>query len=204
MGWLSNIFKHGDNAEPKKAVQKTKGPVSVQYGADGKLQSIDVKQNAWASRINGNNKYFTQNAGSLLAASEILKKIANIPQLTYYQIDTPDGTLGRDINGFYTTALLKTAGLKTDFSLKKNEIVASQSLLDFGNMMMNQSTVAMLKQTGQYAKLILMMKCGQCNYESPVETEAGDFTRQCYCCGTANKNNRMAIKVFMQKGLVEL
>jgi len=192
MSWLSKIFKHNN------------GAVQVQYGTEGKVISVNVKQNDWKLLVKGNKKYFSQKAISLLAAAEILRKIPTIPQLNYYEVDTPDGILGRDLNGFYTIAVLKTANLKIEYNLNKTNTVESKSLMDFGNMIANQSTAALLKSSGHYAKLVLMMECGQCGYKSPIETEAGEMVRQCYCCGTTNKTNRAVINVFTQKGLVQI
>jgi len=71
-------------------------------------------------------------------------------------------------------------------------------------MFKSQTTVATLKKQGQYSRLILLMKCGHCGYESPVETQAGAFTRECYCCGTKNNCSRGAVNVIMGSSMVEI
>lgn len=53
------------------------------------------------------------------------------------------------------------------------------------------------KLRGEYASLLMLMKCSLCEYESPVETQAGSFTRECYCCGTENICHRMGVHVFL-------
>ena len=80
--------------------------------------------------------------------------------------------------------------------------VEPKSLTGFGDMIKNQTGTAVIKKSGQYAKLILMMKCGHCGYESPIETEAGEIERQCYYCGTINKTHRGAINVHTPYGMV--
>jgi len=164
----------------------------------------DEKVSSWSFQTNGGSNYYSQNAGSLLDASEILKKLSSIPPQTYYLVDTPDGTLGRDINGFFTEALIKTAHLKIDNPCGETGSVQAQSLMGFGDMLKNQSSVAYQKINGQYAKLVLMMKCGQCGYESPIETVAGEMERQCYNCGTNNKTHRGAISVYTATGTVDV
>ena len=150
----------------------------------------DIKPGRWSFQTSGGSNYYSQNAGSLLLASEILKQLTSIPPQTYYLVDTPDGTLGRDINGFFTEALIKTANLKIDYPCGKTESVQAQSLMGFGNTEENMSSVAVIKNSGGYAKLILMMKCGQCGYDSPIETVSGDMERQCYFCGANNRTQR--------------
>ena len=164
----------------------------------------EVKQGAWSLQIKGGSGYYTQNADSLFVATEILKKLTSVPPQTYYLVDTPDGTLGMDINGFFTEAPIKTANLKIDNPCGKTESAQAQSLTGFGNMMNNQNSVALQKLHGQYAKLILLMKCGQCGYESPIETVAGNMERECYSCGTNNRTHRGKITVFMESGAVEV
>jgi len=41
-------------------------------------------------------------------------------------------------------------------------------------------------------------------YESPVETDAGELIRECYCCGAENRGNRGGINVFTPGGMVEI
>ncbi|MDR2148374.1 MAG: hypothetical protein LBE91_18180 [Tannerella sp.] len=165
-----------------------------------------LKTSAWSQSGNAQHKYYSQKAGTLLEACEILKRLPSIPPMTYYLVDTPDGTLGRDIVGFFTESLLKTGRLQTEYRSygKGGESVEAQSLKDYGDIMKVQSTVAAIKSSGQYAKLILMMKCGHCGYESPVETQEGDLERECYFCGTNNKTHRGGVNVFTLKGLVKL
>ena len=163
-----------------------------------------VPQSAWSLQTNGGAKYYTQKADSLYRASEILKKLDDIPPQTYYLVDTADGTLGRDINGFFTEAAIKTKSLNVSAPSGQADTVQAQSLLGFGDMIKNQTSVAHLKMTGEYAKLILMMKCGQCGYESPIETVAGDMERQCYACGANNKAHRGRISVHTERGAIEV
>ena len=184
---------------PQKTTHST-----VKYDDNGKMVSVDVIQGTWSLQTNGDSKYNSQKADSLLVASEILKQLTSIPPQTYYLVDTPDGTLGRDINGFFTESSIKTTNLKIDNPCEQTESIQSQSLMGFGNMMNNQNSVALLKTSGQYAKLILMMKCGKCDYESPIETIAGNMERQCYCCGTNNKTNRGTINVYTANGIIEV
>ena len=41
-------------------------------------------------------------------------------------------------------------------------------------------------------------------YESPVETDAGELIRECYCCGAENRGIRGGINVFTPGGMVEI
>jgi hypothetical protein len=135
----------------------------------------------------------------------MLSKLTDIPPMTYYMVDTPNGTIGRDIVGYFTSGPIRTKGLATQYrTYGINGAAEAISLIDYGDMMKTNSTTAALKANGQYAKLILMMKCGHCGYESPVETDAGDMERECYFCGTNNKTSRGKINVFTQWGLIEL
>ena len=176
---------------------------TIQYD-NGKMISVDVNQISWSLQTNGGSNYYSHKADSLFVAGEILKKLSSIPSQTYYLVDTPDGTLGRDINGFFTEAPIKSTNLKIDNPCGKTGSVQAQSLMGFGNMMNNQNSVALQQMNGQYAKLILMMKCGQCGYESPVETVSGDMERQCYSCGTNNKTFRGIISVYTPMGAMEV
>jgi hypothetical protein len=166
----------------------------------------DLPNPQWSVHTSGNFKYYVTNADSLVAASEILKQLTSIPQFTYYTVTTPDGKLGRDIVDFYTEAPLKTRGLKTKYrsSGRRNESVDALSLTSAGEMIKTQSTLAAIKSGGQYAKLILLMKCGHCGYESPVETNEGDMERECYFCGTTNKTHRGGVNVFTASGVIKL
>ena len=169
------------------------------------IDSISIPGGAsWAFQASGESKYYSQKANSLYAASEILKSLNSIPPQTYFSVETQDGVLGRDINGFFTEAPIKTKNLRIDNPCVETDSVQPQSLLGFGDMIKNQTSVAYLKIGGKYAKLILMMKCGKCCYESPIETDAGDMERQCYYCGTMNKTHRAGISVYTEKGPVEV
>ena len=175
----------------KKQFTGTKGSeCKVEVDADGKVLGIVVPQGNWVMRQSGQNEYFYQKANSLLSASEILKKIDSVPERSYYKVETPYGTLGRDMNGFYTESPLKTKNLANYLGSSSSEGVEFSGLRDFGNPKGNYQSIAYLKSTGQYAKLVLLMECGRCGYESPVETEAGSLVRECYCCGTENTGNR--------------
>ena len=177
----------------------------VQYDGEGKVVSVDVKQGSWSLSVNGGARYYSQKMHSLLDASEILKELTSIPQETYYLVDTPDGTLGRDINGFFTEKPIQNMNLKIESpSGGTTGPVQAQSLTGFGNMLKNQTSVAIQKKGGQYAKLVLMMKCGNCGYESPVETDAGEMQRQCYCCGANNKTQRGRIQVYTPFGAADV
>jgi uncharacterized membrane protein YhaH (DUF805 family) len=159
---------------------------------------------SWSLQTSGGSKYYSQNASSLYAASESLKELDSIPPQTYYLVDTPDGTLGRDINGFFTEAAIKTNNLRVENPCGETGFVQPQSLTMFGDMTQNQNAVALLKKHGQYAKLILMMKCGKCGYESPIETDEGNMERQCYSCGILNKTHRGGIRIYTGTGIVDI
>jgi len=182
----------------------TEGVAGIKVGGGSDNKKAKIKPASWSFQTNYGSNYYSQNAGSLLDAADILKQLTSIPAQTYYLVDTPDGTLGRDINGFFTEAPIKTANLKIDKHCGKTESVQAKSLMGFGNMVNNQNSVAQLKARGQYAKLILMMKCGKCGYESPIETVAGEMERQCYSCGTNNKTCRGTISVYTENGAVEV
>jgi len=176
----------------------------VEFDANGKVTKIEVQPDRWAFKQRGQNRYYSQSAHSLLLATEILKKLDSIPELTYYVVDTPDGSLGRDIQGFYTEAALKTENLILETNCDKSPGVEFSGLKGFGDMFKNQTSVALLRKSGGYARLVLMMKCGRCGYESPVETEPGRLVRQCYCCGVENKGNRGKVNVVLDSGVVQI
>jgi hypothetical protein len=96
--------------------------------------------------------------------------------------------------------------LKLPARAGKAEVIDFESLKDFdqSSHMSVLNTVAYLKHSGEYAKLVLLMKCGRCGYESPIETQAGRIERECYCCGTKNKGERGNINVFVQGKIVEI
>lgn len=172
-------------------------------GTATKTQAI-VQKGKWELNSRGDNRFFEQKAKNLYQATEILKSVSTIPGLTYYVVDTPDGTLGRDMNGFYTEAAIKTKDIVVNSKQINLEAVERSSLMGFGNMMQNHTAVAQLTATGQYAKVVLLMKCGNCGYESPVETQAGLFSRECYHCGVTNKCHRGAINIFLGSKMVEI
>lgn len=187
MSWLKKLFSDG-GSELRCAVK---------YGSDGKVLSVQVPQGHWQREQKGPSTYYTQKANSLLEATELLKKVERIPGNTYYVVETPDGSLGRDMNGFYTEAPIMTENLRVE--CKRDDAPAEThclGLTDYGNMMENQRNTAITKTQG-YAKLILLMECGACGYKSPIETEAGSLDRQCYCCGTKNKASRAPVAVFL-------
>ena len=169
---------------------------------DATVGETKSKPTSWLLQTKGGSRYYSQNAGSLYAASEILKNLGSIPPQTYFLVDTPDGTLGRDINGFFTESPVKTQNLKVENPCGETDTVQSQSLKGYGDMNKNQTGVAYQKMSGQYARLILMMKCGKCGYESPVETEAGDIERECYYCGIKNKTYRGKLNIILEMGIV--
>lgn len=176
---------------------------SEKQGTAIKTQADDQK-GKWELNARGGNKFFEQKAKNLYQATEILKSVSTIPNLTYYVVETPDGALGRDINGFYTEAAMKTKDIVVESRQVDLEAVECSSLMGFGNIMQNHTAVAQITQAGQYAKVVLLMKCGNCGYESPVETQAGSFSRECYHCGVTNKCHRGAINIFLGSKMIEI
>ena len=164
----------------------------------------NVQKGKWELNARGGNKFFEQKARNLFQATEILKSVSTIPNLTYYVVETPDGALGRDMNGFYTEAAIKTKDIVVESRQVNLEAVECSSLMGFGNMMQNHTAVAQLTATGQYAKVVLLMKCGNCGYESPVETQAGSFSRECYQCGVVNNCSRGEINIFLGSKMVKI
>jgi hypothetical protein len=158
----------------------------------------------WEEKRSGQNRYCTQRGRSLWHATEILKAVGSIPGQTYYAVETPDGTLGRDTFGFYTEAPIKTNGLRLETSAPAPGPVDSVSLTAFGDAMMSQTAVAQLKSAGEYAVFVLLLECGHCGYKSPVETKAGDIERQCYACGAVNRTHRGTINVFVGSKMVQI
>ena len=167
-------------------------------------QPVMRETSGWSRSTNGGTTYYSQKARSLYAATEILRSLEAIPPLTYYLVDTQDGTLGRDVDGFFTEAPVKTSGLVVEHPTGGTDAVQPESLTGFGNVFKSQMGIAHQRLAGQYAKLVLMMKCGTCGYDFPVETEAGDLVRQCYRCGTINQTHRGTIAVSTQGGKVEI
>jgi hypothetical protein len=158
----------------------------------------------WEIFRRGSSTYYSQTVVNLFQASDLLKQLPDIPGLTYYIVETPDGNLGRDMNGYFTEGPLKTMGLAADKLEPRTGPVDCQSLLGFGNMQQNQMAVVQIRRAGSYAKLVLLMKCGSCGYESPVETEAGAFSRECYQCGVENNCQRMRISIILGDQAVDI
>jgi HEAT repeat protein len=179
-------------------------PSSVEFDAEGKVSKVDVPAGEWAVEQRGQTHYCTQQAPSLLHATEMLKAVLSVPELTYYIVETPDGALCRDMLGFYTEGPIKTSGLTLHTSQPASDTVESLSLTAFGDAMKSQASVAQLKQQGNYANFILLMECGRCGYKSPVETQAGPMERECYCCGATNKTTRGTINVMLGSGMAEI
>ena len=177
---------------------------TVEFDADGKVAKVDMPGDTWDLKQSGQTRYYTQRGRSLLQATEILMTVASVPGFTYYTVETPDGALGRDMSGFYTEAPIKTSGLELETPAPLPDRVESVSLTAFGDPMKSQSAVAQLRQAGQYASFVLLMECGHCGYKSPVETQAGDMERQCYCCGATNSSFRGTIDVITGSKMIEV
>lgn len=179
-------------------------PPKIEFDGEGKVTNVDVPGGDWALDQRGQTRYYTQKGTSLLQATELLEAVASVPELTYYTVETPDGALSRDMFGFYTEREIKTKNLTLPTSEPVSDTVESLSLTAYGDAMKSQLSVASLRQQGQYANFILLMECGHCGYKSPVETQAGDMERQCYCCGATNKTSRGSINVMLGSGMVEM
>jgi hypothetical protein len=205
-GVSMSIFHHKVRSKPEApAVARTPRPVTlgcrVQYDQNGLVSTITAPpQGTWASKHQGPATYYSRSAGSLLDATEILKQVGSIPGMTYYVVDTPDGSLGRDINGYYTESPLKTQGLTVASRSTVPGTVEFSSLRGQGHDQQEMTAAAALKKSGKYARFILMMECGRCGYRSPVETQAGSLVRECYCCGTKNSGIRGTISMVMGPG----
>jgi hypothetical protein len=163
---------------------------------------------AWREQRSNGATYRSYQAPTLYWATEILRHIPTVPQNTYYVVDTPDGSLGRDIFGFYTEAPIKTSGIRLESDPGTTAQVSALSLTAFGDTigdaMKSQASVAALKAAGQYASFVLQLECGDCLYKSPVETEEGFFKRQCYACGAPNEVQRGQILVMTHSGQVAI
>ena len=177
---------------------------NLEFDAEGKVTKVDVPVGEWASEQRGQTRYCTQQGRSLLQATEMLKSVPSVPELTYYTVETPDGALCRDMFGFYTEGPIKTSRLTLHTSEPVSDTVESLSLTAYGDAMKSQLSVAQLKQRGNYANFILLMECGHCGYKSPVETQAGAMERECYCCGATNKTSRGNINVMVGSGTAEI
>ena len=183
------------------APQPASSQVGVEFDEHGRVSKVTLQQHGqWTVKRDGTCTYYSRQAGTLLEATEILQKTEGIPGLTYYVVDTPDGSLGRDMNGYYTGAPLKTKNLRLAVPDAASETVEFASLKMFGDSFQNQSVVAALKQSGKYARLVLLMECGRCGYQSPVETQEGSLARECYCCGASNTGTRGGINVIVSGG----
>jgi hypothetical protein len=158
----------------------------------------------WQMHQTGSNKYYRGSAGTLFEATETLNGLNQVPSLTYYIVETPDGNLGRDCEGFYTEAPLKTQGVRLKTKDGVGARVEFESLVFPGNVMLGAQMVAQLRSSGGYAKLIFTMKCGRCGYDSPVEADAGTVSRECYRCGATNTGQRMSINLATPKGYTEV
>lgn len=202
MSFFTKLFNSDSGKQKTTSPKETK--CKVVFDSNGQVVNIEIPLGNWTVKQNGQNKYYTQKANNLLEASEILKKIDYIPQLNYYVVDTPNGSLCRDINGYYTEGSIKTKDLIVESRSAKSETTDYLSLTGFGDMQANQMTVAHLKKTGQYSKLVLLMKCGKCGYQSPIETQPGKLIRECYCCGAENKGHRGTITMFIGSSKVEI
>jgi len=176
----------------------------IEFDANGKVTRVDMRGGTWQEKRSGPGRFNTQRGRSLLHATEILKAVPSIPGLTYYVVETPDGTLGRDMFGFYTEAPIKTSGLRVETSAPVPGPVKSVSLTGFGDPMKSQIAVAQQKSAGRYAAFVLLLECGHCGYKSPVETEAGDFKRQCYACGAMNESQRGNINMYLGSKMVQI
>ena len=205
--WTDHVADNGAasldplTATPAPVATQSAPAGPVEFDENGRVKKINFpQQSIWPERHSGQSTYMTRSVGTLLEATEALLKVGAIPSLHYYVAETPDGNLCRDMNDFYTEAPLKTKGLHLATQEAASGPVEFESLTEFGDMFANQSSVAALTQQGQYARLVLMMECGRCGYKSPVETQAGDMERECYCCGTMNKGSRGNVNVFMANG----
>jgi len=176
----------------------------ITFDDDGQVIHISVAPTPWETRVEGASTYHSQRTRSLLQAAEILKGVGSIEPMVYYVVETPDGRLGRDIVGFYTESPIKTRGLVVPSESGKGKAVEFLSLMNYGDAMKSQGTVARLKASDEYAKFVLLMKCGHCGYESPIETDAGKLFRECYCCGAENRGIRGSIDVIIAGGMVEI
>jgi hypothetical protein len=204
--WTDNVADAGQASvdplvQAPAVPQPATPPGPVEFDAEGHVASIaPPKQGPWAHSTSGSAQYYARQADSLFEAAEILKGLESIPGMTYYLVDTPDGTLGRDIGDFFTEKPIKTKNLKVASPVATSEKVEFSSLKSFGDGFKSQAAVANMKALGQYANFILLMECRRCGYQSPVETEGGHLERQCYCCGAMNSGPRATIKVVSGNG----
>lgn len=202
--WTDHVADNGVAAiDPLNPPPKPKGP--IEFDESGHVANITLPKRAWWDHSNSATcQYYTAKADTLLEATEYLREVTSIPRVTYYVVETPDGNLGRDMNGFYTEGPIHTKNLRLLTTEPIPAPVEFEGLTVFGDPMVNQSTVANLKAQGQYAKFILEMECGACGYKSPVETEGGSLERQCYCCGATNTGMRGMVMVIGPAGEVAI
>jgi uncharacterized membrane protein YhaH (DUF805 family) len=193
------VSKTQQPAPEAKAVQ-----AKVEFDDEGKFVKATVPGVFWNKQSSDGATYLSCNAPTLFRATEILRGISSIPPNTYYVVDTPDGSLGRDLNGFYTEVQIKSNDIRLETGANKTTPVKALSLTAFGNVEKNQNGVALLKSTGQYASFVLQIECGHCGYKSPVETTGGVFERQCYACGTVNETRRAQIRVHTSQGAITI
>jgi len=206
--WTQHVADNGvasvdplDRASEAVGGEPASRGCQVEFDGDGHVSSITAPEAAaWTASQGGSAAYYSLSADTLLDATEILKKLESIPAMTYYLVDTPDGSLGRDMNDYFTEAPLKTKDLKIGSPSARPGTVEFSSLRAFGDPFKNQSCVAQLKAAGRYSRLILLMECGRCGYQSPVETEAGPLARECYCCGAENTGERGSVNVVSGDG----
>lgn len=194
---IFDFLKRGEGSSAQKGG-------TIEFDANGKVTRVDMQGGRWEEKRSGQNRYFTQHGRSLLHATEILKTVRSIPAQTYYAVETPNGTLGRDMVGFDTEAPIKTSGLRLETATPMPGPVESVSLTAFGDAMKSHTMVAHLKSAGEYAAVVLLLECGHCGYKSPVETKAGDFERQCYACGATNKSSRGTINIYLGSKMVQI
>jgi hypothetical protein len=184
---------------PTAADQVAAGPSQEEWN-----KILQEKSSSWKQQVSGGATYYSCQASSLYVATELLRNLPSIPPNTYYVVDTPDGSLGRDVFGFYTEEPIKTSRLKIEVTDLDGPPVDAASLTEFGDAGKSMMSVATLKSVGQYARFVLQMECGRCGYRSPVETEEGHFDRQCYMCGTVNHTTRGKLLVTTQQGVLEI
>ena len=176
----------------------------MKFDATGKVQSIDVpKIFSWIMDNHGQTKYYSTKINELIIRHRDFtfdKKYSSNDILCSRHTRW---NFGRDINGFYTEKPIKAKDLKIDAGRRKSEPVEFLSLKGFGNEQANLVSVANIRSQGQYARLVLFMKCGHCGYESPIETEPGTIQAECYCCGVKNYGTRGDVMIMLRSGPVK-
>lgn len=149
---------------------------------------------------------YRQEVKTLMHASVLLSRIEYIPPGTWYLAQTPDGVIGRDINGFFVNPFIRTGSLHLACGRQKmsRPVYEEDGFSCCANKEDKFRLTALLKEFGYDECLTLLMKCGRCGYESPVHTRAGSFKRECYCCGAKNNVRRDPIKVETGSTTVEI